>query len=169
MVKGLLICLLLLIKFNSFGQKVNETDSICALRIVSTIKQFNEFTFQFKRKNIPRHVKRQLTYLYEEKFRIVNPGKNYRRTDVVRNRRPNKELILIGFSNDFILIAFNQGGIGFHRRLVIGTMKQKKVIDLCDMSLQGVQGQPVDILKSLIDGQLRCRSYLNVPEGYIIE
>lgn len=91
------------------------TDYISLTDIIQTLN----LTTQNKKRYIPKFIRRALGCWREGKFRIVNPGKYYNNTDAMLGNRPTRQLTYLGSNANFLIIAYNHGGFGFHEHILV--------------------------------------------------
>lgn len=131
--KNLLFIFLTFKTITSLSQPDN--DSIQRVKLIKILTENKkEITVYYKKSVIPKILKRELSLLNEEKFKIVNPHKKYRKTDLVRNPfLPNKQLVFVANYNQFWLLFYHQGGRGLQTHCILAEIIDKEVVYIEDL------------------------------------
>jgi len=104
-------------------------DSITSLRLLDTIKNIPLRAYNRKGK-IPGFIKEALN-CWTGKFDIANPGHAFYATDAVGWwPLPHRQLMYLGLSDHYMLIAYKHGGIGFNCPVIFFKFDNKKILSV---------------------------------------
>jgi hypothetical protein len=80
-----------------------------------------------RRKDIPRFVRKTMKCWFGE-FKIADVGKSFNPTDVVWNNLPRRRIKFLGLNNEYIILAYEQGGIGKTDHIDVIKFKNRKIL-----------------------------------------
>ncbi len=109
MKKLLLICILISSTYVLFSQI--DTSQMRILISTALVEKDNMIVF-YKKNNIPKVLKKNLSEKFEDNFRIANPNKSYQKTDVNNNFLPSRQMLFLIKNNNYYFFVFRQGGRG---------------------------------------------------------
>ena len=133
----------------SFSFLLKNSKSLDSMGMMNFfIDNSDSFVEYDNKRHIPISLKIKLSKLNHQRFRLVNPQKAYRKTDVVRNPfLPNKQLCFVAnYGNKWVLV-YNQGGRASTVHCILARIEKSKVIEVSDFFIL----QKVDNKASLID------------------
>ena len=97
----------------SFYYSYSQTSPDEIKEIISNSLAGGNMTVYYKKSKIPRVLRKSLAEEFGGNFRIANPNKQYRKTDVVRNPfLPTRQMVFLITINNYYLFVFKQGGRG---------------------------------------------------------
>lgn len=104
----------------------------------------------YRKSAIPRALRNALNKKFDERFRIANPQRKFRRTDVVTNPLlPDKQLNFIIRNGDYYALVYKQGGRGFHGVFIFAEISSGKVIDFTFYSVSPYTETEEDFLSKI--------------------
>jgi hypothetical protein len=130
----LLSVFLLTIFFAGFSQKrcIPNLDSVLT-RSHEAIIEFadsitkQELEFKTSSKDVPRFVRKTIRCWFGE-FKIADVGKSFNPTDVVWNNAPRQRIKFLGINKNYMILAYEQGGIGKTDHIDLFQFKDKKIL-----------------------------------------
>jgi hypothetical protein len=104
-------------------------DSIYSLQLLDTIKSIPLKTCN-RKDQIPPFIQEALD-CWTGKFDIANPGRAFHSTDVVGWRSlPHRQLMYLGLSDHYLLIAYKHGGRGFNTPVIFFKFDNEKIVSV---------------------------------------
>jgi hypothetical protein len=87
-----------------------------------------KFEVKTRRKNIPRFVRKTMKCWFSE-FKIADVGKSFNPTDAVWNNLPRRRIKFLGLNNEYMILAYEQGGIGKTDHIDLIKFKNRKILN----------------------------------------
>jgi hypothetical protein len=91
--------------------------------------QTNTFKITNNKKDIPRFIKKELDCL-SNGFSLANPGQPFQATDVIKGKRPNRQLTFLAKNKNMLVLTYTLGGFSASRRVLFIIFEGKQIIDL---------------------------------------
>ena len=117
--------------FKLDSQKILANSNLNAL--VKTIEKTN-FNIKNNKQFIPSFIINEINcwlnkaFIYDS-FRIANPGMRYNNTDLINPSLPNRKLMYLGISKNFMLLTYHYGaGIGAHFIMIV-KFRDSRILD----------------------------------------
>lgn len=108
-------------------------DSTIENKIIQIFSNKDSLEIYYKKNKIPRSLIKVLKIKFEENFKMANPGKPYRKTDVITVNNiflPDKQLIFLIKKDNYYGLVFRHGGRGFVTYFVFAEINSKKIKEL---------------------------------------
>ena len=108
---------------------VAQIDSSETMRqtIVNVFSKERDLAVFYRKSSIPKSLKKKLKSTFNG-FRIVNPNKEYRKTDVVRNPfLPNNQMVFLIQNKEHYALIFMNGGRGLSTYFVYSKIVSNKI------------------------------------------
>lgn len=84
--KSIAIPTILIMLVSACACKAQDTSGVYIDSVIATVlENSNNLAVFYKKGAIPRSIKMELSSLQEKRFKIANPGRKFRKGDVVRN------------------------------------------------------------------------------------
>lgn len=125
--KSIFVLLFIMMTFSSYSQNEKSYSFVDSLNTFASDSCNNKV--YYNRIFIPRIFKKKLREHFHTCFRIANPNRLYRKTDVIRIPfLPNKQMLfLIKNKNKYVLV-YHQGGRGHHTKFVFVEIVSSKIV-----------------------------------------
>ena len=124
MKKLLLIYILISSTYVLFSQI--DTSQMRILISTALVEKDNMIVF-YKKNNIPKVLKKNLSEKFEDNFRIANPNKSYQKTDVNNNFLPSRQMLFLIKNNNYYFFVFRQGGRGLSTYFVFSEILNNSI------------------------------------------
>lgn len=144
---------LLFVFCQSIGQQKTEQVSLKELMIENFSHENEQIQVSYKKSSIPKALKKSLKKKFGD-FRIANPGKKFRATDVVSNPLlPSKQLVFTLKKDNFFGIVFVQGGKGRSMYFAFSEIVSGKELNYQVYAIKDIE-KPEDLYKLIEKGDL---------------
>lgn len=131
-------------------------------RIIENFYIKDSINVYYNKNKIPRPLIKALKNKFDGNFNIVNPGKKYRKTDVVRNIfLPNNQLIFLLKRDNYYGLVFKQGGRALITYFVFAEIIYKNVNELQFYTVSSKITNVNEFFEELKSGKFYPSNWLN--------
>jgi len=125
--KSIFFLLFISLSFSSYSQNEEPYSFVDSLNTFVSDSCNNKV--YYNRIFIPRILKKKLREHYHICFRIANPKRLYRKTDVIRIPfLPNKQMLFLIKNKTKYVLVYHQGGRGHHTKFVFVEIVSSKIV-----------------------------------------
>jgi hypothetical protein len=139
-----------------------ERDSVIFNDCISNyLNNFDQYQTYYKKRFIPKVLRKEIENIDSEKFRIANPNQKFRATDVVRNPfLPTRRLKFIAqYGEDYVLF-YEHGGRGYHLDGFFVKIVNGKIQNICGVAMWKID-KPESIKNKLRSKGTYLVTYIN--------
>ncbi len=131
-------------------------------RIIEIFYIKDSINVYYNKNKIPRPLIKALKNKFDGNFNIVNPGKKYRETDVVRNIfLPNNQLIFLLKKDNYYGLVFNRGGRALITYFVFAEIIDKNINELQFYTVSSKITNVNEFIEELKSGKFYPSNWLN--------